>query len=219
MMIGVLLVAVLMHTSLLSLGKQPAVASHRVTEAATSSKSRVRPSRQRIAHEPKDYTAEQRATDPTGTEHYYYRTAWHAPELGKRFKRWGLIGVRKDAAALEELDREIVQAQVAWLTHDDYAWGHHISLVAKVGLPAEKVANLPAGVSAGGWTEKEAAHLAGVDELHARHFISDETWNTLAKYLSPSQLLHYVFVAGMEFPGFTGHLPAGADCSIQTRQG
>lgn len=165
--------------------------------AAAPQETYIRLSTQRIIHEPKDYTAEQRVIDPNGTAGYYYRTALHDPELGKRFRPWGMVGARRDAAALTDLDREIAQARVTWLTHDDYGWGHHISLVAKVGLPPEKVANIPKGVAAGGWSEGEAALLAGVDEIHTSHFISDDTWTTLAKYLNTSQLLHYVFIVGM----------------------
>ena len=195
--IGILLGALLVQTSSPLRGAQQSNAGLQVPGAAAPRRPYVRLSNQRIVHEPKDYTAEQRVVDPTGTANYYYRTALHDPELGKRLRPWGMVGARRDAAALEDLDREIVQARITWLTHDDYGWGHHISLVAKAGLPPAKVANIPKGVSAGGWTEREAALLAGVDELHTRHFISDETWSTLAKYLTTSQLLHYVFVAGM----------------------
>lgn len=177
-------------------GRQMHAAGH-ATRSGPLRRHYVRLSSQRILHEPKDYTAKQRAADPDGTAYSYYRTALHDPVAGPRLLPWGLVGARSDPDALPDLDREIAQSRVTWLTGDDYGWGHHVTLVAKAGLPPEKVAKIPEGVSAGGWTEREAALIAGADELHTGYFIADETWVALRQCLRTSQLLHYVFVVGM----------------------
>jgi hypothetical protein len=39
--------------------------------------------------------------------------------------------------------------------------------------------------------------VRAADELHAQAFITDQTWNTLAKYFNTRQMLDIIFLAGV----------------------
>ena len=53
------------------------------------------------------------------------------------------------------------------------------------------------GPNAKGWSSFDAALLRAVDELHEDMFISDSTWDALAKRYTEQQLVDLVFTVGM----------------------
>ena len=52
------------------------------------------------------------------------------------------------------------------------------------------------GPDAAEWSDFDAALLRASDDLHARRFVSDATWNTLAQRYSESQLREVVMIVG-----------------------
>lgn len=46
------------------------------------------------------------------------------------------------------------------------------------------------------WSDADRALLAACDDLHARQFISNETWSALAAHFSERQCMDVVFTAG-----------------------
>ena len=60
----------------------------------------------------------------------------------------------------------------------------------------EDVLRLDRGPTADGWSPREAAILAAVDELHATHDVSDETWSAVGAHLSDRELIELVLLVG-----------------------
>jgi alkylhydroperoxidase family enzyme len=52
------------------------------------------------------------------------------------------------------------------------------------------------GPAAEGWSERRAAILAAVDELHGERFLSDATWQRAAAHLAPEQMLELCMLTG-----------------------
>jgi 4-carboxymuconolactone decarboxylase len=98
--------------------------------------------------------------------------------------------------------REMVILRTAWLCGTGYEWAHHVGFALKSGLSEDEIRALSGGRTAG-WTGEEHALLDAVDELHARHTLSDATWEGLAAFLGTEQLIvlpmlvgHYTMLAG-----------------------
>lgn len=195
MLISVLLSASLMVPVSSARGGQRSSGRSQASAEAGWRAPYIRLSKPRITHEPKDYTADQRALDPDGAMHLYARTAFHDPELGKHWQRWsGFAGARRNPAVLAMADRQLVMLRVNLLTHDDYGWSYHEKNAQRAGRSPAEIAKLPRGAAAGGWSEKDAALLTGVDDLHREHVVSQRTWSTLKTHLTRAQLLDYVFL-------------------------
>jgi alkylhydroperoxidase family enzyme len=62
--------------------------------------------------------------------------------------------------------------------------------------PTRRIARIPKGAAAVGWSTADRALLRATDELHADAFISDATWAELASTLSTQQLMDLVFTVG-----------------------
>ena len=82
----------------------------------------------------------------------------------------------------------------------EYEWSHHERIGRRAGLSPETIAAVrtfdPA--APGGWTPRQRAILAAVDELVATRTLGDEAWSSLlAAGLSEAQLI--------ELPMLTGH--------------
>jgi alkylhydroperoxidase family enzyme len=90
--------------------------------------------------------------------------------------------------------REMVILRTAWLCGAHYEWAHHVGFALGSGLSENEIRAL-SGESAD-WTAEECALLDGVDELHAYHTLTDETWNRLARFLSTDQLITLPMLVG-----------------------
>lgn len=114
-------------------------------------------------------------------------------EMGKQLAGRGTIPPR---------DRELAILRNAWLCGAPYEWGEHVDISKRLGVTAEEIERCTQGSQGEGWSEHEHALMKGVEELHARQMISDETWAVLAKTWNEQQL--------MEFPILVGHYVATA---------
>jgi alkylhydroperoxidase family enzyme len=119
------------------------------------------------------------------------------------FRRWmGFAGKLLRGAELPRVDTELVILRVAHLTGSEYEWVQHEQLAQLTGLSAEDVARVKQGAQAPGWSPRQGAILAAVDQLVADNRIDDEVWERLAAVLEEKQLIelciltgHYVMLA------------------------
>ena len=122
------------------------------------------------------------------------RTLAHYPELSSawgQFARHVLSG-----SSLPERERELVILRMGWNCQSGYEFGQHRRIGQQAGLTLEEVERVKAGPDHDGWNPHEAALLRAADELHDDAFLSDATWNELAKRYDTKQLMDVVFAAG-----------------------
>lgn len=123
-----------------------------------------------------------------------FRTLAHHPKL---LERWMVFGTHVlNKSTLPPRQRELVILRIGWLCRSEYEWGQHVLIGGAAGLTGEEIARIKLGPDAAGWSDLEAWLLRSVDELHAEAFISDLTWQALAKHLSKQQLLDLIFTVG-----------------------
>lgn len=99
-------------------------------------------------------------------------------------------------SSLPAREREMLICRIAWLTGGEYEWSAHIRLGKEAGLTDAEIARLAKGPDASGWPPSDAVLVQAVDELYYDAFISDATWNTLAKRFDAHQMMDLVFTVG-----------------------
>ena len=93
-------------------------------------------------------------------------------------------------------DRELLILRTTWLCHNEYPWSHHVSGSQKTGLTPDDIARVMRGPQAKGWNPFEAALTQAADELHVAQFITDATWNALAKMYNERQIIDAIYLVG-----------------------
>jgi alkylhydroperoxidase family enzyme len=91
--------------------------------------------------------------------------------------------------------REMVILRTAWLCGAHYEWDHHVRFALRSGLSIDEIQAL-AETSGAEWTDEEDALLGAVDDLHAQHTLSNETWARLAAFLDTEQLIALPMLVG-----------------------
>ena len=99
-------------------------------------------------------------------------------------------------ATIPTRERELLILRTAWLSRGDYIWGRHNVIGQDAGLTTEEISRVTTGPDAAEWSDFDAALLRASDDLHARRFVADATWNTLAQRYSESQLREVVMIVG-----------------------
>jgi len=113
------------------------------------------------------------------------------------FRGWlRFAGRLMPGGTLPRRETELVIIRVATLAGCDYEREHHLRLGRRAGVTDEDVLRLDRGPTADGWSPREAAILAAVDELHATHDVSDETWSAVGAHLSDRELIELVLLVG-----------------------
>ena len=94
--------------------------------------------------------------------------------------------------------RELAILRVAHRRDCAYEWVHHVDLAKDAGISNDEIAAVrDAGEGgAGDFDAFERAVLTGVDELHEKSELSDETWAALGKRLDDRQRMDYIFTVG-----------------------
>jgi alkylhydroperoxidase family enzyme len=117
---------------------------------------------------------------------------------GKRFFRpWLMFAGRlMPRGTLPRDETELVILRTAINCRARYEWEQHQSIARRAGLTDADVERVKEGAGAEGWSERRAAILAAVDELHADRFLSDATWDRAAAHLSPEQMLELCMLTG-----------------------
>ncbi len=123
-----------------------------------------------------------------------FRTLGRHPKLLKRWLVFGSHVLGKNSVAPRE--RELVILRTGWLCRAEYEWSQHVAIGRHAGLEPEEIERIARGPEAEGWSERDRALLRAADELHADHFVSDETWAALVRHYDTQQLLDLVFTVG-----------------------
>jgi 4-carboxymuconolactone decarboxylase len=111
--------------------------------------------------------------------------------------------------------RELLIMRTAWNIKAEYEWAHHVVYSKEAGWSDADIARMAKGPQASGWSEEHAALLSAADELRREAFIADRTWNTLAKYYQPKQLVEIIYTVG----GYTMTGLAINSLGIQVEEG
>lgn len=160
----------------------------------------VRLSTPRIAPiTPDKWTPEQRAmiapqTRADGTVFNLYTTMLNHPGLYGPRARFGSY-LQRDSM-LDPETRELLIMRTAWNIRAEYEWAHHVEYAKSAGMSDAQIADIAAGPSAMGWNARQRAVLTAADELRREAFISDATWEELAKYYGMKQRIEIVYTVG-----------------------
>jgi len=123
-----------------------------------------------------------------------YATMINHPGLYKPRAQFG--GYIQRESGLPAKARELLIMRTGWNIRAEYEWAHHVSYAKTAGLTDAEIARIAQGAQAPGWSEEHAALLQAADELRREAFIADTTWNALAKYYQPKQLVEIVYTVG-----------------------
>lgn len=101
-------------------------------------------------------------------------------------------------SGIDMLAREVVITRVCAHHGCGYEWGVHVvAFGPTAGLSPEQVADTAArDVDPALWGEREQVLLAMADELCGTGSVTDTTWQALARYFAPDQLLTLLVLAG-----------------------
>jgi len=99
-------------------------------------------------------------------------------------------------STLPPREREILILRIGWLCQSEYEFGQHTLVGKREGLTDAEIKRITEGPKAPGWDPFDATLLQAADELHADAFISDATWNALAKRYNQQQLMDVVATVG-----------------------
>ncbi len=123
-----------------------------------------------------------------------FKTLANYPDLARRWMVFANHVMGKSSIYLR--DREILILRTGWLCKSGYEWGQHVLIGLNSGLSAEEIEQLKTGAASSVWSDNERLLLKATDELHSDAFISDSTWNDLAKYYDTEQLMDIIFTVG-----------------------
>lgn len=115
----------------------------------------------------------------------------------KLYNRWRVFGnhvLYKSSLPIRE--KEILILRTAWLCNSKYEWAQHSLIGMRAGLSEEEIMRIKEGAESKGWNLLESALIRAADELYIDSFISDSTWEQLAKTYNLKQLMDIVFTVG-----------------------
>ncbi|WP_369144298.1 carboxymuconolactone decarboxylase family protein [Streptomyces sp. R44] len=135
---------------------------------------------------------------PPGVPHeplLLFRVLHRSPELASRMFALGagLLG----HGLLPAADRELVIARVTARSGCAYEWGVHAATLApRAGLGPELLRATATTDPTPVVSERQAALLAAVDELHDTARLSESAWTALRGHYEDEQLLELLVLAG-----------------------
>jgi len=131
---------------------------------------------------------------PDGAVMNLYTTLANSPKMGERWLTFASYILRE--STLPARDREILILRIGWLCRSEYEFGQHTLVGQSAGLTPEEIKRITLGANAPGWDPFEATLIRAADELHSDAFITDATWNALAKRYNKQQLMDVVMTVG-----------------------
>ena len=124
-----------------------------------------------------------------------YTTLVRHPKMAEKFLIFS--GYIRRQSTLPPRDREILILRIGWLCRAEYEFGQHTRVgKSEGGLTSDEIFRVTQGPNAPGWDPFDATLLRAVDELHSEAFITDATWNALAKRYDEKQLMDLVMTVG-----------------------
>ncbi len=113
------------------------------------------------------------------------------------FRGWlHFAGRLMPGGSLPRHETELVILRVAHLRSCDYEFDHHVRLGSGAGVTPEDVEAVVSGPEAPGWSARERAILAAVDQLHHDGDLDDATWGELARHLDTARVIELVLLVG-----------------------
>lgn len=113
------------------------------------------------------------------------------------FRGWlRFAGRLMPGGKLARRETELVILRVAGLRSCAYEYDHHVHLAERAGITPAEIERLQAGPSAEGWTPRERAILAAVEQLHHDQDVDDDTWAELRRHLDEREAIELVLLVG-----------------------
>ena len=112
------------------------------------------------------------------------------------FRGWlHFAGRLMPGGTLPRRETELVILRVAHLRESAYEWLQHERLAARAKIDGATIQRVVEGPDAPGWTPRERAILAVVDELHQARDVADPTWAALREHLDERAAIELVLLA------------------------
>jgi AhpD family alkylhydroperoxidase len=113
------------------------------------------------------------------------------------FRRWlffasGLM----PGGRLPRREAELVILRVAHLRECRYELEHHLRLGRRAGLDADDLARVASGSQEAGWSPRERALLAAVEEMNRTGDLGDDAWAALRRELDEREAIELCLLAG-----------------------
>ena len=113
------------------------------------------------------------------------------------FRGWlRFAGRLMPGGKLPRRETELVILRVAHLRECAYEREHHLRIGRAAGLTDADLARVVDGPDAAGWSLREQAILAAVDQLVGTGDLDDATWNALHAQLSDTECIEVLLLAG-----------------------
>jgi alkylhydroperoxidase family enzyme len=94
-------------------------------------------------------------------------------------------------------DREILIVRTGWLCRSEFELAWHTLIGRAAGVTDDDLLRIADGPNAAGSNPFEAVLVRAADELFYDTFITEATWNALARRYNQQQLMDVVFVVGL----------------------
>ncbi len=118
----------------------------------------------------------------------------HAPHLLEPFLGWAAALALN--GSLRRREHEIVALRIAHLCGSAFEWDEHVGFALEAGLTAQEIERIRAFPDSSPDDELDRVLLDATDQLHSDALVNDETYDRLAKFFTPSQLVEIPMVAG-----------------------
>ena len=129
-----------------------------------------------------------------GSDYNVFKTMTNHADLMKRWMVFANHVLFKSSLAPRE--RELLILRIGYLCNAGYEWGQHVQVARGYGMSDDEIRSAKTGPSTPGLSDSDRLLLAATDELHADAFISDATWQGLARHYDTRQLMDIVFTVG-----------------------
>lgn len=96
---------------------------------------------------------------------------------------------------LPRRETELVILRIATNRECDYEYGHHARIGRKVGVTKDELANIR-DAAWSGWSARERAVFAAVDQLGSTKDIDDATWTELQHHLDEPETIELLLLSG-----------------------
>jgi alkylhydroperoxidase family enzyme len=99
-------------------------------------------------------------------------------------------------STLKPRHKELLILRIGWLCAAKYEWVHHVTIAKRIGISEEEIENIKKSSKSTIFNVFESSILKAADELYTNSIIEFDTWKELAKNLTKSQLVDFLFTAG-----------------------
>lgn len=111
------------------------------------------------------------------------------------------------ATPLEPELREIVILRIEQHLGNEYEWRRHVPAALRSGVAPEQIAELDSWRESTGFSDRQRAALAVVDDHLARRAVTTRTFDNLRAVFSPDEVIELLLLVGMYLLGAAIILP------------